>query len=94
MKIDKSKVEYVANLARIALTEEEKEKFSEQLGKIIEYVEKLNELDTKDVEPMAHATGLVNVFREDKPTSSLPVEEALKNAPDREGNFFRVPKVV
>ncbi len=94
MKIDRSRVEYVANLARIALTEEEKEKFSEQLGKIIEYVEKLNELDTTDVEPMAHATGLVNVFREDKPTPSLPSQEALENAPDREGNFFRVPKVV
>ena len=94
MKIDKKQVEYVANLARIALDEDEVEKFTGQLSKIIEYVEKLNELDTTGVEPMAHATGLANVFREDVPGESLPPEKALENAPDREGNFFRVPRIV
>ena len=94
MKIDKAQVEYVANLARIALSEEEKAVFTEQLGKIIEYVEKLNELDTSNVEPMAHATGVKNVFRDDTPGKSLEPEKALENAPDREDHFFRVPKVV
>ncbi len=94
MKIDKAQVEYVANLARIALSEKEKETFAEQLGKIIEYVEKLNELDTSGVEPMAHATGLKNVFRQDVPGRSMSPEKALENAPDKEGHFFRVPKVV
>ena len=94
MKIDMKQVEYVANLARIALSDEEKRKFAEQLGEIIEYVEKLNELDTENIEPMAHATGLVNVFREDEPKSSLPADKAVENAPEREGNFFRVPRVV
>jgi aspartyl-tRNA(Asn)/glutamyl-tRNA(Gln) amidotransferase subunit C len=94
MKIDKAQVEYVANLARIALSEEEKELFAEQLGKIIEYVEKLNELDTSNVDPMAHATGLKNVFRDDVPGTSLTPEKALADAPDKEDHFFRVPKVV
>jgi len=94
MKIDKAQVEYVANLARIALSEEEKQIFTEQLGKIIEYVEKLNELDTSGVMPMAHATGLKNVFREDLPGESMTPEKALQNAPDKEDHFFRVPRVV
>ena len=94
MKIDKAQVEYVANLARIALSEEEKKMFARQLGKIIEYVEKLNELDTSRVDPMAHASGLKNVFREDVPGQSIPPEKALENAPDREDHFFRVPKVI
>ena len=94
MKIDKGQVDYIANLSRIALSEEEKNKLTEELGKIIEYVEKLNELDTSNVEPMAHATGLKNVFREDELGQSLSPEKALENAPDKEGNFFRVPKVV
>jgi len=94
MKIDKAQVEYVANLARISLSEEEKQIFTEQLGKIIEYVEKLNELDTSGVMPMAHATGLKNVFREDLPGESMTPEKALQNAPDKEDHFFRVPRVV
>ena len=94
MKINKAQVDYIANLARIALSEEEKERLTAELGKIIEYVEKLNELDTSNVEPMAHATGLKNVFREDTLERSITPQKALENAPDKEGDFFRVPKVV
>ena len=94
MKIDKKQVEYIANLARISLAEDEKNEFIEQLGRIIEYVEKLNELDTSHVEPMAHATGQKSVFRDDIRGESLSADEALQNAPAREADFFKVPKVV
>jgi len=94
MKIDRRQVDYIANLARLALSEEERERFAAQLGKIIEYVEKLNKLDTSNVEPMAHATGLKNVFRDDILDKPISSKKALENAPDKEDDFFRVPKVV
>ncbi len=87
-------IDYVAKLARIALSDEEKVKFSEQLASILGYVEKLEELDTEGVEPTAHPYPMENVWQEDVVTSALPVEEALKNAPKQRQNMIVVPKVV
>ena len=94
MKITKDQVEYVARLAYLKLTEEEKETFTLQLDSILSYMEKLNELDTRDVEPTSHVLPIKNVFREDEVKPSLPLEEALSNAPDRKNGFFRVPRVI
>lgn len=87
-------IDYVAKLARIALSDDEKLKFSEQLGSILGYVEKLEELDTEGVEPTAHPHPMENVWQEDVVTSELPVEEALRNAPKQRQNMIVVPKVV
>jgi aspartyl-tRNA(Asn)/glutamyl-tRNA(Gln) amidotransferase subunit C len=91
MAITKDEVLHVARLARLALTDEEVARFQEQLSAILEAVGKVSALDLANVEPTAHPLDLVNVFDEDEPRPSLAVEEALANAPDREGNFFRVP---
>ena len=85
---------HIALLARLELSEEEKALFSRQLGSIIEYIEKLNELDTGSVEPTAHVLPLHNVFREDSVQPSLPREMALQNAPERNEQFYRVPKII
>jgi aspartyl-tRNA(Asn)/glutamyl-tRNA(Gln) amidotransferase subunit C len=82
---------HVARLARLALTDEEVERLGAQLNAILEAVGKVAELDLADVEPTAHPLELVNVWAEDEPRPSLPVEEALANAPDREAGFFREP---
>lgn len=87
-------VEYIANLARLEFKEEEKEKFTEQFNRILEYMDKLNELDTTDVEPLYHVIDIKNVFREDIVKPSYPREEILKNAPSRTEYFFKVPKVI
>ncbi len=87
-------IEHVAMLARLKLSDDEKGLFSAQVGGIINYIEKLNELDTSDVEPTAHVLPMNNVFREDKLRSSLPREKALQNAPDRDEGFYRVPKII
>lgn len=94
MKITRKEVEHVASLARLALKEEEMEQFTVQLSDILTYVEKLNELDTKNVEPTSHALPVKNVFREDETTESIDRRKALGNAPDRTEEFFRVPKVI
>ena len=86
-------VEHVAKLARLELTEAEKEKFTEQLGAVLEYVNQMNEVDTSDVEPMAHAIDFCNVMREDKVVYEQTKEELMKNAPFEEDGFFRVPKI-
>ena len=91
MAITTREVLHVARLARLALTEEEVERLGAQLSAILEAVGKVSELDLSDVEPTAHPLDLVNVWAEDEPRPSLPVEEALANAPDREDGFFRVP---
>lgn len=91
--ITKKDVEHVAKLARIEITEEEKEKFTKQLGDVIKYVNQLNEVDTTGVEPMAHAYPLFNVMREDEVKYDNTREELLKNAPDEENSFFKVPKI-
>lgn len=94
MKITGKDVEYVAKLARLKLTDEEKELFTRQLDQIIGYMDKLNELDTKDVPPTFHVLPLKNVMREDVAKDSHLQEEMLKNAPEREGDFYAVPKVI
>ena len=91
MKID---VGYVAELARLELTDEEKSVFQPQLENIVRYVEKISEVDVEGVEPMMHGRQLVNVFREDVVRGSLPTEEALANAPARVGDEFLLPKIV
>jgi len=85
MKID---VSYVAKLANLPLKSEEEEKYSEQLSKILEYVEQLNKVDTSDVEPTFNVIGQSNVMREDETTSSLSQEEALLNAPQKKAGMF------
>ncbi len=91
MKID---VKYVANLARLELTEEQTAKFQKQFSSLLDYIEKLKTLNTKNILPLSHATSLENVFRKDKIKSSLSLEDALTNAPQREGDFFKVPPVI
>ena len=94
MKLSTQDVEYVAKLARLEVTDGEKEKFTAQLNDILLYIDQLNELDTAGVEPMTHAIAVTNAFREDKVMDSLGTEGALANAPDTRGDFFRVPKVI
>ena len=86
-------VEHVAKLARLELTEDEKEKFTKQLGDVLKYVEQMNEVDTTGVVPMAHAFDVVNVMREDIVVYEQTKEELMKNAPDEENGFFKVPKI-
>ena len=92
--IERKDVEHVARLARLALSDLELERMREQLNGILSYIDKLNALDTRDVEPTSHAEPMVNVMREDEPAPCLPREEALANAPDRAGEFFRVPRII
>jgi len=87
-------IKYVANLARIALTPEEEARLGSQLGDILGYVKKLEELDVSDVEPMAHAVPLDNVLRADEVQQSITNEEALANAPKKANGLFVVPKIV
>ena len=91
MKID---VAYVAELARLELTDEEKAVFQQQLERIVGYVEKISTVDVEGVEPMMHGREIVNAFREDIVRESLPVETALANAPQRVGDEFLLPKIV
>ena len=87
-------VKYVAHLARLALTPEEEQKLSQQLGNILGYIEKLKEVDVSGVEPTAHAFPMVNVTRPDETQPSLSNEEALRNAPAKANGLFIVPKIV
>ena len=89
--IGKDEVLHVARLARLALTDDEVERLGRELNAILEAVGKVAELDLDDVEPTSHPLALVNAWAEDEPRPCLPVEEALANAPERAGNFFRVP---
>ncbi|MBI2080603.1 MAG: Asp-tRNA(Asn)/Glu-tRNA(Gln) amidotransferase subunit GatC [candidate division NC10 bacterium] len=94
MKITLKEVEHVARLARLALSDEEKEQMRSQLDRILGYIEKLNQLDTTAVEATSHVIPMTNVFREDAVIPSLPRDEALANAPDRLEGFFRVPRII
>jgi aspartyl-tRNA(Asn)/glutamyl-tRNA(Gln) amidotransferase subunit C len=94
MAVTMKDVEHVANLARLEFSEEEKRTLMNQLNKILDYMEKLNELDTSNVEPLAQVNPLTNVFREDVVKPSQPVSEVLKNAPAKTDKFFKVPKVI
>jgi aspartyl-tRNA(Asn)/glutamyl-tRNA(Gln) amidotransferase subunit C len=93
-RIDAEQVRKVAKLARLALTEAEIEEFTGQLGAILGYVEKMNELDTAGVEPLAHCLPISNVLRVDEVRPSLGTELTLSNAPDSDGPFFKVPKIL
>jgi aspartyl-tRNA(Asn)/glutamyl-tRNA(Gln) amidotransferase subunit C len=93
--IDKKTVRRVAHLSRLELGESELELYSGQLGSILSYIDKLNEVDTKSTQPTSHPLAkLKNVFRKDLPRESLPAEEALRNAPSRDGSLFIVPPVI
>jgi aspartyl-tRNA(Asn)/glutamyl-tRNA(Gln) amidotransferase subunit C len=94
MKITKNEVLYVAELARLNLDEASIEKFAGQIGNIMEYVDKLNEVDTEGIRPTSHAISLTNVFREDEQKEHLEREQVLANAPEKEDGNFIVPKVV
>jgi aspartyl-tRNA(Asn)/glutamyl-tRNA(Gln) amidotransferase subunit C len=91
MAIARDEVLHVAKLARLELTDEEIERFTGQLSAILEAVAKVSELDLSGVEPTAHPLDLVNIWAEDEPRPPIPLEEALANAPNREGGFFKVP---
>ena len=90
-KIDHEQLRHVARLARLELREDEFERLGAQLNDILAAVSKVSELDLSDVPPTSHPLDVVNVWAEDEPRPSLPVEEALANAPEREGSYFRVP---
>jgi aspartyl-tRNA(Asn)/glutamyl-tRNA(Gln) amidotransferase subunit C len=94
VKITKEIIEHVANLARLNLTETEKESLTSEMASILEYVDKLNELDTSNVEPTSHVMPVKNVFREDRTENSYDREKILANAPSTEDGCFKVPKVV
>lgn len=92
--LTREQVEHVALLARLELSEEEKDKYARQLNDILGYIEMLDRLDTENVPPTAHVLPLKNVFREDEVCYHMPNEKALANAPAREGGSFKVPKIV
>lgn len=94
MKINRNEVEHVSDLARLGLSSEEVDQFTGQLDAILSYIDKLNELDTADVEPTAHVIQVGNVIREDEAQASIPPEESLSNAPVSEQGFFKVPKIL
>lgn len=94
MKISKDDVIKVSELARLEFKEEELDKFTEQLGNILEYIEQLNELDTNNVEPTSHVLDISTPLREDKVVEWLNIEEVLQNAPESEDDFFVVPQVI
>jgi aspartyl-tRNA(Asn)/glutamyl-tRNA(Gln) amidotransferase subunit C len=91
MAISKDEVLHVARLARLALRDDELERLTEELGAILDAVGVVAELDLADVPPTSHPLDLVNVWDEDEPRPSLPLDEVFANAPDRDGNHFRVP---
>ena len=93
-KITSAEVEHVARLARLDLSEAEKERMRSQLDAILTYIDKLRQLDTENVEPTAHAIPMVNVMREDLVRPGLGTEEMLANGPERAGDFFRVPRII
>lgn len=92
MKIDKDTLHKLAHLARLELKEEDESSYMEDLNEILTWVEQLNEIDTEGIEPITNMSFEVNVFREDKIANQLPHDEALKNAPKKDEDFFRVPK--
>jgi len=94
MMIKKDAIRYVADLARIGLTGQEEELFARQLNDILAYMEQLNKLDTENIEPMSRAGSIGNILRDDIAKSPLSNGDALKNAPEKEEGFFRVPKII
>lgn len=93
-KIDQALVRKVAKLSRLDLTEDEVDEFTSQLSAILDYMDKMNELDTDNIESLAHCLPISNVFREDRIRQSLGTDQTLANAPQRDGEFFKVPKIL
>ncbi|MBT2688863.1 Asp-tRNA(Asn)/Glu-tRNA(Gln) amidotransferase subunit GatC [Bacillus sp. ISL-47] len=93
-RISTDQVKHVAHLARLAITEEEAATFTEQLDRMISFAELLNELDTDNVEPTSHVLDMKNVMREDKAEKGLPQEEVLKNAPEHQDGYIKVPSIM
>jgi aspartyl-tRNA(Asn)/glutamyl-tRNA(Gln) amidotransferase subunit C len=94
MKISKEDVKKVAELARLEFNEAQTEKFTDQMGNILEYIEKLNELNTDNVAPTSHVLDISTPLREDKVQKLLTIDEVLQNAPESEDDFFVVPQVI
>jgi aspartyl-tRNA(Asn)/glutamyl-tRNA(Gln) amidotransferase subunit C len=94
MRLSLAQVEHVAQLAQLTLSDQEKELFCEQLSSILEYAQRLQELDTSAIPPTATVLPLENVMRDDQIRPSLPLEDALANAPDTENDYFRVPVIL
>jgi aspartyl-tRNA(Asn)/glutamyl-tRNA(Gln) amidotransferase subunit C len=92
--ISREDVDHVARLARLALTDTEKDRMREQLNAILAHIDALRAVDTEGVEPTSHAVPVVNVMRDDAPRPCLDQQQALANAPDRAGEFFRVPRII
>jgi aspartyl-tRNA(Asn)/glutamyl-tRNA(Gln) amidotransferase subunit C len=86
-------VEHVAKLARLELTDEEKELYAKQLGDVLKYVDQMNEVDTTNVKPMSHPVEMVNVMREDEVHYDVTKEALMSNAPEAENGYFKVPKI-
>ena len=93
-KIDESQVRQVAKLSRLDLSDQEVGRLSGELSAILEHIEKLSELDTDAVKPLAHCLPIHNVFREDVPKKSLSSDQALSNAPEKVDSYFKVPKIL
>ena len=94
MKLSSAEVARVATLARLRLTADEEAQMADQLGQILDYIDKLKVLDTESVEPFSHATDHANALREDRVTNQPDPDTLLANAPDRDGPFFKVPKII
>ena len=94
MSISNNDVQHVAKLARLNLTSEEEQTLTGQLNAILKYAEKLNELDTEDIEPTTHVLHVSNVMREDETKESLSIEQVMRNAPEEEDGQFKVPAVM
>ena len=93
-KISDETIEYVGILAKLQLSEEEKEAAKADMEKMLDYIDTLNELDTGGIEPMSHVFPVSNVFREDAVTNGNGAQQTLSNAPERNGNYFEVPKTI
>jgi aspartyl-tRNA(Asn)/glutamyl-tRNA(Gln) amidotransferase subunit C len=94
MKIDKETLNKIAHLARLEFDEKDSEKMMQDMTNMVNFVEKLNEVDTRGVEPLTTMSHEINALREDEVKPHLPHEEALKNAPKKDAHYFRVPKVL
>ena len=93
MSISRYELKHIALLSRLELTDDEADLYTQHIGEILDYVEKLNELDVTDVEPTCHAVPMQNIMRDDVVKPGLDIEESLKNAAEKEDRYFRVPRV-
>ena len=94
MKIDKQTVERIAHLSRLNFDDESKDKITSELNVILDWIDHLNEVDTEGIEPLTNMSAEMNVLREDEAKNEMSHEDALKNAPKKDSNYFRVPKVL